>query len=55
MNMKKLNLKEEGAKDHKYCLRCGRKLKNPESRIRGYGVICEKKMLVDNRYRLFTI
>lgn len=31
-------------KDHEYCLRCGRKLKNPEARERGYGNICYKKV-----------
>lgn len=41
-------------KDHEYCLRCGRKLKNPIAREKGYGNICEKKMrLVENR-RLFN-
>ena len=41
--------------DHKYCLRCGRKLKNVEARKKGYGAICEKKMEVQHIRRLFTI
>lgn len=30
-------------KEHEYCLRCGRKLKNPVARISGYGLVCMKK------------
>ena len=41
-------------KDHEYCLRCGRKLKNPIAREKGYGIVCEKKMLIDKQNRLFT-
>jgi len=33
-------------KEHEYCLRCGRKLKNPIARQKGYGVVCEKKLRV---------
>lgn len=40
-------------KEHEFCLRCGRKLKNPEARIKGYGVVCEKKMKHDARRKLF--
>jgi len=40
-------------KDHEYCLRCGRKLKNPTAREKGYGMVCEKKMQIDNVRRLF--
>lgn len=32
-------------KEYKYCLRCGRVLKNPVTRKLGYGPICHKKML----------
>ena len=39
----------EPENEHEYCLRCGRKLKNPEARILGYGVICYKK-LKNQRY-----
>ena len=31
-------------KEHDYCLRCGRKLKNPEARQKGYGPVCERKI-----------
>ena len=40
-------------KEYEYCLRCGRKLKNKEAREKGYGIICEKKMKVSNKKRLF--
>ena len=30
-------------KEYKYCLRCGRKLKNENARKIGYGPVCEKK------------
>ena len=33
-------------KEHEFCLRCGRKLKNPEARQKGYGPVCERKMAV---------
>lgn len=29
--------------EHEFCLRCGRKLKNPKARILGYGMTCWKK------------
>ena len=35
--------------EHKYCLLCGRELKNPETKIIGYGPICYKKMTDNNR------
>ena len=34
-------------KEYEYCLRCGRKLKNPDARKIGYGVVCERKMRMD--------
>lgn len=41
-------------KYHKNCLRCGRKLKSDEARIRGYGLVCWKKMQIDKtRRKLF--
>lgn len=40
--------------DHEYCLRCGRKLKNPVARERGYGAICVRKMSHEKSRRLFT-
>lgn len=33
----------------KYCKRCGRQLKNPESIELGYGPVCYKKMLLSKR------
>lgn len=32
--------------EHEYCLRCGRKLKTPDARERGYGLICYKKVII---------
>jgi len=40
-------------KEHEYCLRCGRKLKNPQARLKGFGVTCEKKMKKAKKGRLF--
>lgn len=41
-------------KDHNYCLRCGRRLKNKEARELGYGVTCYKKMKAEKEMkRLF--
>ena len=30
--------------DHEHCLRCGRRLKSPESRLLGYGETCYKRL-----------
>ena len=40
-------------RDYTRCIRCGRVLKNPEARERGYGDICWKKHLSDKQSRLF--
>lgn len=40
-------------KEYDYCLRCGRKLKNPKSRLIGYGIVCEKKMQSEQKKQLF--
>ena len=40
--------------DHEFCLRCGRKLKNPDARIRGYGAVCYRKMQSEKSRRLFA-
>ena len=37
------------------CLRCGRKLKTEETRQRGYGDICWKKVKENKKVRLFNI
>lgn len=42
-------------KEHEYCLRCGRKLKNPAAREKGYGIICEKKLKTRMKNALFNI
>lgn len=42
-------------KEYEFCLRCGRKLKNPEARAKGYGVVCEHKRLVECERRLFDV
>ena len=36
--------------NHNKCRRCGKKLKTPESRTKGYGTICFKKSKTD-KYR----
>ena len=41
-------------KDHEFCLRCGRKLKSPIAREKGYGAVCEKKMQQENSTKLFS-
>ena len=43
----------EQIKDHEYCLRCGRKLKNSKARELGYGMVCIKKLKADNDRPLF--
>ena len=40
-------------KDHEYCLRCGRKLKNPVAREKGYGIVCERKLRIEKSRQLF--
>lgn len=42
-------------KEFSHCLRCGRKLKNPEARKRGFGDICYKKYLSSPNHPLFEI
>ena len=43
----------ESGKLYKYCLRCGRRLKTPEARLRGYGKRCYEKSRNHNSNRLF--
>lgn len=40
-------------KDHEFCLRCGRKLRNPDARQVGYGAVCLRKMKVERSRQLF--
>ena len=42
-------------KVYSHCLRCGRRLKNPEAMKKGYGTICEKRMKRLNGKRLFQV
>ena len=42
-------------REFNYCLRCGRKLKKPESRILGYGKICYEKSKEKEGARLFHV
>lgn len=43
-------------KEHEYCLRCGRKLKNPVARQSGYGKICLGKLKTETKCKsLFSV
>lgn len=42
----------DSEKEHEFCKRCGRKLKNPDARKLGYGAVCFKKMQSSGK-RLF--
>lgn len=46
-----MNTKE--LKEHEFCLRCGRRLKNPTAREIGYGAVCYKKMQATIGRKLF--
>ena len=41
--------------EHEYCMRCGRKLKNPIARNIGYGQVCLRKLSVETSSRLFDV
>ena len=41
-------------KEYNYCLRCGRKLKNPKARQAGYGDICLAKIQQLSKTPLFN-
>lgn len=43
----------KGKSDNNYCLRCGRKLKDPDNRIKGMGPICWEKSHLEQSRRLF--
>lgn len=51
MQLQRLN--RDSNDEHNYCLRCGRRLKTVDARIKGYGPVCEQKMRVENSNRLF--
>lgn len=40
-------------KDHEFCLRCGRRLKNAQARELGYGMVCYRKQASESSSRLF--
>ena len=42
----------DSEKEHEFCKRCGRKLRNPDARKLGYGAVCYKKMQTGGK-RLF--
>lgn len=42
-------------KEYSHCLRCGRKLRNPEFKRRGYGDICWKKLQIRRVKSLFNL
>lgn len=46
---------EKEKTDYQRCIRCGRKLKNPEYRERGYGKICWEKTKHKETSVLFTL
>lgn len=50
-----MTYKSKPDKEYEYCLRCGRKLKNPKARQLGYGDICFKKSKTQHRHALFTL
>ena len=39
-------------KEYSRCIRCGRILKNPDAKERGYGEVCWKKHLIDKQKTL---
>lgn len=49
-------MKPEENNDHEFCLRCGRKLKNPRARRIGFGAVCERKAIreYEKSRQLFT-
>ena len=46
-------MSESKPKEYDRCLRCGRKLKSKENRLRGYGKICYKKQKMSKNTLLF--
>lgn len=41
------------ANEHKFCLRCGRKLRSIEAKQLGYGAVCYSKIKNSGKGRLF--
>ena len=50
-NVNSINVNSAKDKEHEYCLRCGRRLKNVDARILGYGIVCWKKMQVEEKVK----
>ena len=44
---------EPKKKSYTKCIRCGRRLKTPETQARGYGKVCWAKHLTDKQTTLF--
>lgn len=42
------------SQEYEFCKRCGRRLKNPDRRKIGYGIVCEKKMTIRKKGGLFN-
>lgn len=45
---------KDSNKEYQYCLRCGRKLRTVDARLRGMGRVCAEKSKHDSRRRLFN-
>lgn len=43
---------QENKREYYRCLRCGRALKNPEYRLRGFGKVCWEKVQHRNKRKL---
>lgn len=41
-------------KEYQYCLRCGRKLRTVEAKMRGRGKVCAEKAKQESQRRLFN-
>lgn len=51
----KLCSNEKEVKEYTHCLRCGRKLKNPEAKKIGFGKVCLEKQQWEDKQRLFEV
>lgn len=54
MRIEDQSQKKDQQKDHEFCLRCGRRLKNPDARSRGYGAVCFRKSQIVEKLQLFN-
>ena len=55
--LEKINFKQVDSDSelHVRCLRCGRKLKTEDAKLRGYGPICYEKILSNKQSLLFQV